>query len=207
LAAVKTRKPGFYKSGSGFANPNHNILVAKMVEFGLSDVIIRWICSFLTDRRQRVKIGDVFSGWQLVNAGMAQGSYLGPLTFIILIDSLKSACLTHKFVDDTTLSEILEKGAPSKMQHSIDELLVWSTQHAMSVNERKTKEMIIGPITNQPPTPLTLDGATIDLENLQISRSPRLGRSQVVTSHRSDLLQGCVSSSFFETPCSVRRPK
>jgi Reverse transcriptase (RNA-dependent DNA polymerase) len=152
----------FVDYAKAFDHVDHNILVAKMVEFGLSDVIIRWICSFLTDRRQRVKIGDVFSGWQLVNAGMAQGSYLGPLTFIILIDSLKSACLTHKFVDDTTLSEILEKGAPSKMQHSIDELLVWSTQHAMNVNERKTKEMIIGPIINQPPTPLTLDGATID---------------------------------------------
>ena len=32
----------------------------------------------------------------------------------------------------------------------------------MSVNGRKTKEMIIGPITKQPPTQLTLDGATID---------------------------------------------
>jgi hypothetical protein len=66
------------------------------------------MCAFLTDRRQRVKIGNIFSEWQLVQAGMAQGSYLGPLTFIILIDSLESACLTHKFVDDTTLTEILD---------------------------------------------------------------------------------------------------
>ena len=70
---------------------------------------------------------------------MAQRSYLGPLTFIILIDHLKVACLTNRFVDDTMLSEILEKGATSKVQHSIDELLVWSTQHAMSVNGEKLK--------------------------------------------------------------------
>ena len=104
----------FVDYAKAFDHIDHNILVAKMVEFGLPDVIIRWICSFLTDRRQRVKIGDVFSGWQMVHAGMAQGSYLGPLTFIILIDSLKPACLTHKFVDDTTLSEILEKGLKAR---------------------------------------------------------------------------------------------
>ena len=93
---------------------------------------------------------------------MAQGSYLGPLTFIILIDSLKSACLTHKFIDDTTLSEILDRRSTSMMQQFVDELIEWSRQHAMSVNGRKTKEMLIGPICKKPPPPLTLDGAVID---------------------------------------------
>ena len=58
----------------------HNILVAKLREYGLSDVIIRWLCTFLTDQWERVKIRDVFSEWQLVHAGMALGFYLGPLT-------------------------------------------------------------------------------------------------------------------------------
>jgi hypothetical protein len=47
------------------------------------------------------------------------------------------------------------------MQQFIEELLE-SRQHAMIVNGRKTKEMIIGPITKQRPPQLTLDGATID---------------------------------------------
>jgi len=93
---------------------------------------------------------------------MAQGSYLGPLTFIILIDSLKSVCLTHKFIDNTTLSEILDRRSTSMMQQFVDELTEWSRQHAMSVNGRKTKEMLIGPIRKKPPPPLTLDGAVID---------------------------------------------
>ena len=71
-------------------------------------------------------------------------------------------CLTHKFVDDTTRSEILDRGATSRMQLFVDELLEWSRQQAMIVNGRKTKEMIIGPITRQPPPQLTLDGTTID---------------------------------------------
>ena len=37
---------------------------------------------------------------------MPQGSRLGPLTFLLLIDNLSTQCLTHKYVDDTTLSEL-----------------------------------------------------------------------------------------------------
>ena len=52
------------------------------MDFALPDSIIRWISSFLCHRRQRVKIGDVMSDWRVMNAGMPQGSYLGPLMFI-----------------------------------------------------------------------------------------------------------------------------
>ena len=46
-----------------FDRVDHNVLVAKLVSLGLSDVIVRWICAFLrqTQRRQRVKIADFLS--------------------------------------------------------------------------------------------------------------------------------------------------
>jgi len=40
---------------------------------------------------------------------MPQGSRLGPLTFLLLIDNLSTQCLTHKYVDDTTLTELLTR--------------------------------------------------------------------------------------------------
>ena len=51
----------------------------------------------------------IFSSWLLLNGGMAHGTWLGPLTFVILIDGLRLDCLVHKFVDDTTASEILKR--------------------------------------------------------------------------------------------------
>jgi len=42
--------------------------------------------SFLRQRRQRVKSGDVLSDWLQLSARMPQGSYLGQHTFVILID-------------------------------------------------------------------------------------------------------------------------
>ena len=70
-----------------FDHVDHNVLVAKLTMLGLPAVIMRWMYSFLSNRRQRVKIGDVVSEWLEMSAGMPQGSYLGPLTFVILIDS------------------------------------------------------------------------------------------------------------------------
>ena len=51
---------------------DHNILVAKLLAFGLPDVFIKWMCVFLSDRWQCVTIGDVLSDWQLASVGMAQ---------------------------------------------------------------------------------------------------------------------------------------
>jgi len=72
-----------------FDHIDHNILVDRMRSLGLLDFIVRWMCAFLQGRHQRVKIGDVLSDWLPVIAGMPQGSYLGPLTFIMLINGLE----------------------------------------------------------------------------------------------------------------------
>ena len=41
-----------------------------------------------------MKIGDVLSDWLQLTAGMPQGSYLGPMMFVVLINALQPGCLT-----------------------------------------------------------------------------------------------------------------
>ena len=86
---------------------------------------------------------------------MPQGSYLGPLTFIILIDALQPGCLTHKYVDDTTMTEFLSRSAVSSMQVFVDELVQQATGVGMIVNGRKTKELLIGSVARTRHRPLT----------------------------------------------------
>jgi len=38
---------------------------------------------------------------------MPQGSWLGPLVFMMLIDDLRPMLLTHKYLDDTTVTEVV----------------------------------------------------------------------------------------------------
>ena len=53
--------------------------------------------------------------------------------------------MTHKFVDDTTLSEFIKKGEPSGMDLNLTRLLDWSSSNHMNVNIKKTKEIFISP--------------------------------------------------------------
>ena len=54
---------------------------------------------------------------------MPQGSWLGPLVFLILTEL---QALTQKYVDDTTISEVVTKDESSQMQSVVDELVNWS---------------------------------------------------------------------------------
>ena len=121
------------------------------------------IFSFLDKRQQRrVKIGTVLSTWLQLNGGMPQGTWLGPLTFVILIDGLKLECLVHKFIDDTTASEILKKKQPSNMPDIIQQLVNWSKSSNMNINFKKTKEIILGTPGKNPPPLLTMNELQID---------------------------------------------
>jgi len=67
-----------------------------------------FICArilFVT-RCQRVRVGQLVSSRKTLSGGMPQGSQLGPLSFIVLI-YLRAAREVHKFVDDTTFSELI----------------------------------------------------------------------------------------------------
>ena len=60
---------------------------------------------------------------------MPQGSFLGPLVFLILINDLTAGCLLHKFVDDTVLYEFIRKGQLSNMKQILVDVCNLSLIH------------------------------------------------------------------------------
>jgi len=58
---------------------------------------------------QRVRVGSSHSSWLKLKGGMPQGLWLGPLTFLLLIDDLQTDCSIHKYADDATLTEIIHR--------------------------------------------------------------------------------------------------
>lgn len=138
----------FIDYAKAFDNVDHTIVVNKLHNLGVPNILLRWLCSFLSNRLQRVKLSQIFSDWIQLKGGMPQGSWLGPLIFITLIDDLSAQCLVHKYVDDTTLSEFLTRDSPSAMTERLEEVLDWSRKNMMKINFGKTKEMIIGTSKN-----------------------------------------------------------
>ena len=84
------------------------------------------------------------SNWVPVRAGVPQGTKLGPILFVIMINDLKLAsprCSYWKYVDDITISEFAAARGVSILQSELDNIGTWAATNNMVVNPKKCKEM------------------------------------------------------------------
>ena len=126
---------------------DHQILYRKLNAYGIRGTALELVTSYLTNRRQHVRIGDSISNEKIINMGVPQGSNIGPLFFLLYINDLvkvfsdMSAVL---FADDTTL--LIKDDSLSKLvQRSNSELVKfknWNVANRLSLNVSKTSVML-----------------------------------------------------------------
>ena len=56
----------------------HDLLIAKLHAYGFDYLALKLIYSYLTGRKQRVRVNASFSEWANIDYGVPQGSILGP---------------------------------------------------------------------------------------------------------------------------------
>ena len=94
-----------------FDKVDHNILIMKLKRMGICGQLLKWIESFLKDRKQIVIVNGIKSTESTVLSGVPQGSVLGPLLFLVMMtdidDDIYHSFLSS-FADDTRLSEAVK---------------------------------------------------------------------------------------------------
>ena len=67
---------------------HHGLLIAKLDAYGFDIKSVKLIQQYLSNAKQRVKVGNASSSWKEIFYGVPQGSILDPLIFNIFLCEL-----------------------------------------------------------------------------------------------------------------------
>ena len=142
---------------AAFDTVDHDVLLSRLHWMGIRDAPLRWFRSYLTDRKQYVKIQDSKSNTTSLSSGVPQGSVLGPLLFLVYLLPLRHIINAHNmamhgYADDTQLYVSLTKpGDPAvvrtdclRIERCLSDIQSWMALNKLKLNPEKTDIMLLG---------------------------------------------------------------
>uniref|UniRef100_A0A1X7VGL1 Reverse transcriptase domain-containing protein n=1 Tax=Amphimedon queenslandica TaxID=400682 RepID=A0A1X7VGL1_AMPQE len=125
-----------------FDTVDHNLQLEKLWRCGICGEMWGLIKAYLSGRQQCVTVRGCQSGLLPVTSGVPQGSFLGPLFFILFINDLPG-CTIHSnmllFADDSKCSKSIASSSDCLLlQEDLDRVCEWSTSSGLKFNFQKT---------------------------------------------------------------------
>ena len=129
-----------------FDTVNHNILLDKLYNLKITNTVLHWIKSYLTNRTQITQLNGQFSSNEFVTTGVPQGSILGPMLFLCYINDISYVCRNTKmllYADDTVMYTTISDNEHFLDMHSfkqdVGRMYEWCQKNRLSINVKKTK--------------------------------------------------------------------
>ena len=140
---------------AAFDTVDHRLLLNILQhKYHITGSALAWLKSFITGRKQRVKIGENFSESVSVLFGVAQGSILGPLLFNLYCASIDSAFESCGFTsmgyadDNLGLRTFSASSSASTLLQDvpacIESIRNWTRAHFLKLNSDKTQLIVFG---------------------------------------------------------------
>ena len=104
-------------------------LLYKLKQNVILGNLLETLTEFLKDRKQRVVLNGQNSSWVNIEAGVPQGSILGPLLFVIYINDLPDNLSTNVklFAGDTSLFSVVDDIATScDLNYDLNRVREWA---------------------------------------------------------------------------------
>lgn len=162
----------FLDLAKAFDTVNHEILIKKLQIYGIRGNALDLIKSYLTNRKQKVRLNGVYSSERAINTGVPQGTILGPLLFVIYINDMLTGIIDDliiSYADDTV---ILTEGktwkeAEQKMNKSLRSIEIWLASNKLSLNTDKTVYVTFGNYKDSVPTDVQIRIYNINLKRVE----------------------------------------
>ena len=142
---------------AAFDTADHDFLLHRLEHsFGILDSALSWVRSYLTNRTQRIVIGNGKSSRFDLNCGVPQGFCLGPLLFSIYTSELFTIIKQHLpsvhcYADDKQMylafkpdDSTAQNNAIAAMVECLHEIRQWMIRDRLHVNDDKTELALIG---------------------------------------------------------------
>jgi hypothetical protein len=139
----------YFDFSRAFDSVSHPKLIHKLSAYGLTGRLLNIIAAFLSNRRQRVIIGNDSSAFVPVTSGVPQGSVLGPLLFLLFIndvvDLFEGVINVKLFADDIKIYlEIENDESVDRLQKAINDLCIWAKTWQLSLSVDKCLHLRAG---------------------------------------------------------------
>ena len=127
----------------------HQHLLKKIEAHGICRNLLQWIKVVLLGRPQSVQVQGTVSEQHQVTSGIPQGTVLGSLLFVILINGMPDEIIhsyLYLFTDDTKLFKVIHNITDSELLQEDLERTQYCTDHAqLELYPEKCKHMRIRP--------------------------------------------------------------
>ena len=143
----------------------HDLLIAELKAYGFGLQGLRLIANYLSDRKQRVKVGSPCSDWLQTKTGVPQGSVLGPLLFNIFLNDciyIVEHSEVCNFADDNTIFSCDDtfESVASNLKQDMSQAISGFKTNQMVANPSKCQVMLLGLRTD--------DSIVLDIGNASI---------------------------------------
>ena len=120
-------------------------VIFKLEQNDICGDLLNNLRSFLNNRKQRVVLNGHVSIWASVNAGVPQGSILGPLSFLIYINDLSYnlSSTVKLFAHDTSLFSVIHdiNVSAGELNEDLNKISDWAFQWKIIFNPDPSKKV------------------------------------------------------------------
>ena len=157
----------FVDFSKAFETINHSILIKKLNLYGFDNPSLKLMENYIKTRTQVTNVNGHVSTPRTIMCGTAQGSILGPLIYILYVNDVLNL-LNHEsdmylYADDMLImsDHVNVEVMLRDLQDKMNRIYNWCRLNRLTINEVKTKYMIVSNGNVEPIGRILINGKTL----------------------------------------------